>query len=91
MDHRLSSDAVISEENAYLDANPHESELREIFELADIEYGRIDYGIKGGRIQVWEINTNPTVLLRRHLRDARAPIHRRFAAAYRSALDALGH
>ncbi len=91
MDHQLSSDAVMAEESAYLDANPHESELREIFELADIEYGRIDYGIKGGRIQVWEINTNPTILVRHHLRGARAPIHRRFASAYRSALDALGH
>jgi len=89
MDHDLSPETVAAEENAYLDANPHEAELREIFDLAGIEYGRIDYGLTNGRIQVWEINTNPTILLRRHLTGPRAPIHRRFAAAFCSALDAL--
>lgn len=54
-------DFEISEERAYVEDNPHEAQLREIFELAGIEYGRIDYGILNGRPQVWEINTNPTV------------------------------
>ena len=26
-------------------------------------YGRIDYGLLDGRLQVWEINTNPGVML----------------------------
>lgn len=42
----------------YLKRNPHEQQLREIFRTARIEYGRIDYGLLGERIQVWEINTN---------------------------------
>lgn len=50
------------EEKEYLDNNPHRPELMEIFELANIEYGRIDYSLKNGRIQVWEINTNPLVI-----------------------------
>lgn len=38
-----------------------ESKLKDIFELANIDYGRIDYTIAGGRLQVFEINTNPTI------------------------------
>ncbi len=42
----------------YFKINPHEPELREIFRLAKIQYGRVDYSILNGTIQVWEINTN---------------------------------
>ncbi len=51
-------------ERLYLETNPHEHELREIFRLARIEYGKIDYGVLGDRLQVWEINTNPNLLPR---------------------------
>jgi hypothetical protein len=50
------------EEWNYLNRNPHEHELRRIFRTARIEYGRIDYGLLGDRLQVWEINTNPGFL-----------------------------
>jgi len=33
--------------------------IRAAFELADIEYGRADYASVRGRIEVYEINTNP--------------------------------
>ncbi|MCI0433003.1 MAG: hypothetical protein L0271_05045 [Gemmatimonadetes bacterium] len=49
------------EELAYLSDNPHESWLRRVFDLAGIEYGRIDYGMLGDTPQLWEINTNPTI------------------------------
>jgi hypothetical protein len=52
---------TIAEERNYLESNPHESWLREIFALARIDYGRIDYGLLDGVPQVWEINTNPTL------------------------------
>jgi hypothetical protein len=43
---------------------PHDAGVRRIFEKANIEYGRIDYGVcRDGRIVVWEINTNPMVLM----------------------------
>jgi hypothetical protein len=29
------------------------------FEAAGLQYGRIDYAMKDGQIQVWEINDNP--------------------------------
>lgn len=41
--------------------NPHIELVRPIFELAGIDYGRIDYAFCGGRLQVFEINTNPMI------------------------------
>ncbi len=51
----------LAREREYLETNPHAAELREIFALARIDYGRIDYSLAEGVIQVWEINTNPTI------------------------------
>ena len=39
--------------NAYVD------QLRRAFDLANIEYGRADFGIVNGEVQIYEINTNP--------------------------------
>ncbi len=52
---------VLEQERRYMMENPHERELREIFRLARIDYGRIDYSMLGDRLQVWEINTNPNI------------------------------
>lgn len=56
--------ALQREEDGYIATNPHEAELREIFDTAGVEYGRIDYGVDPatGRLQVWEINTNPVIV-----------------------------
>jgi hypothetical protein len=63
-----SSDSVdermSTEELLYVQTNPHEEQLREIFALADIQYGRIDYAVFNGGIQTWEINTNPHLIPR---------------------------
>ncbi|NTV45652.1 MAG: hypothetical protein HGB11_03820 [Chlorobiales bacterium] len=83
---------LLKEEKAYLDQNPHESVLRKIFKTAGIEYGRIDYSIMDGALQVWEINTNPTVL---KPPDAYSPEHRpiqwRFAHSFQAALMAINN
>ena len=55
------SRAMVAEELEYVQQNPHESELAEIFEIAGVGYGRIDYAIKNNRVQTWEINLNPTI------------------------------
>jgi hypothetical protein len=47
------------EEYSYIRGNPHEREVMAVFERAGLEYGRIDYAVKDGRLQVWEINDNP--------------------------------
>lgn len=51
----------VLEEREYLDTNPHERALWDVFRLANIEFGRVDYGFCRGALQVWEINTNPTL------------------------------
>jgi len=90
------SDGVSREEMAriemdYMEANPHAEELMARFGLAGIEYGRIDYALKDGRIQVWEINTNPTVFERAHFDDPiRRPMHEAFARRFDEALCELG-
>jgi len=64
-------DQGLLEEIDYLDNNPHEEFLRDIFKKAKIEYGRIDYSLKNGKPQIWEINTNPMVMLRPEQFDSR--------------------
>lgn len=59
----LLDEARIAEELAFLQTHPHESMVRQVFEIADIQYGRVDYAMLDGRMQVWEINSNPIVLL----------------------------
>jgi hypothetical protein len=54
--------ARLAEERRFLEQNPHEAELRRVFEIAGIDYGRADYGVVGGRLQIYEINTNPTIM-----------------------------
>lgn len=44
----------------YVKTNPHRDEIMKAFEAANIEYGRCDYAICNGRIEFWEINTNPS-------------------------------
>jgi hypothetical protein len=54
-------DQWVEEERQYLQAHPHAEELRKVYELANIDYGRVDYSLLNGKIQVWEINTNPNI------------------------------
>jgi hypothetical protein len=42
--------------------NTHSELLRKAFALARIEYGRADYGFYNGRLQIFEINTNPHIV-----------------------------
>jgi len=58
---RIINAETAQEERDYVVGNPHADWLRQTFQLANIGYGRIDYGIKNGAPQVWEINLNPTI------------------------------
>jgi hypothetical protein len=74
----------------YCRDNPHEAQLREIFELAQIEYGRIDYALLDGAIQVWEINTNPIIVrLPQDYPEPTRPFHRAFAERFTEALRSI--
>jgi hypothetical protein len=73
----------------YVRANPHATALMAIFKRAEIDYGRIDYAMKDGRICVFEINTNPTILEARWHDPAWVSARRYFAAELADALRAL--
>ena len=73
----------------------------DVFRLANIEFGRVDYGFCRGALQVWEINTNPTLgrnpragpartdpQYRALVEPGRLVFHRQFAEALR-ALDTV--
>lgn len=51
--------AVEDEEEAFMLADRFSPAVAEIFRIAAIDYGRMDYAFKEGGIRVWEINTNP--------------------------------
>lgn len=55
----LSDPGKIREELDFLERFPYRDEILRAFERGGIHYGRIDYSIHRGRVQVWEINTNP--------------------------------
>jgi hypothetical protein len=90
--------AWVEEERRYVLENPHADRLSEVFSLAGVEYGRVDYGLVDGSVQVWEINLNPTIgpsprkgprppeheRLRPLREPARAHFYTRFADALRS-------
>ena len=86
----LVSDATVQEEAVFVDQFPYRDQLAEIFRLAAVDYGRIDYGVKSGRLQVWEINTNPIVVPRPEKLDPlRLPLQTESARRIKEALRAL--
>ena len=57
---------LLDEEERYLNRfdgdAAHEAQVMRAFELAGVEYGRIDYSLdRDGRVQVWEINLSPNL------------------------------
>ena len=86
-------DPLMAEERAYVETNPHEAKLREVFQLARIQYGRIDYSFLGDKMQVWEINTNPMSLGEippdHKIQVPRLPQTRIFAPRFNQAFEAI--
>lgn len=84
----LCDPAYLDEEIAYVKGNPHAAQLLEVCRTAHIGWGRIDYALVDGRIQVWEINTNPLFALP-GIADGRDEVHRLAAQGIVEALVAL--
>jgi hypothetical protein len=61
-DFELLDDELLCEARAYVAENPHADLLREIARDAAIQWGRFDYSLADGQPQIWEVNTNPTVI-----------------------------
>ncbi|MEO6436166.1 MAG: hypothetical protein ABIP55_10445 [Tepidisphaeraceae bacterium] len=86
----LVDEVYLQEEREFLAANPHAAQLRTIFDAAHIEYGRIDYSLLDGVVQVWEINTNPMIVVAPHrIAPARLATQARFATDLHAALAAI--
>lgn len=86
----LDEPRFVAEELAYLDSNPHAAALRDVCRLAGVGYGRIDYGLRDGRPQIWEINTNPMIASGISAqRPTRNSVHLKFVALFGDALAAL--
>jgi hypothetical protein len=56
---RLESEEIFALELDWARSNPHAEAVTAVFRHAGIDWGRIDYGMHRGQIQVFEINTNP--------------------------------
>jgi hypothetical protein len=70
--------------------NPYASAVTQAFEIAGIEYGRIDFGLVGGDVQIYEINTNPHVQLSaEHPSPVRVESMRLFSRNFIDALKAI--
>jgi hypothetical protein len=81
---------TVAEEERYVADHPHEKELTEIFDLANIDYGRIDYSLLDGRIVTWEINTNPMIVVDpMKIAPLRLPASARFALQFKDAMKAI--
>jgi len=52
---------LVMEDQRYVMENPYTEQLAELFAFAGIDFGQIDFSIKDGKIQPWEINLNPTI------------------------------
>jgi hypothetical protein len=80
------TDSWRKEHDEYLRTNPHRDQLERIFDFAHIDYGRIDYCVVNGRVQTFEINTNPTII---HASSKNIFDVSPYARAHRDAMSAL--
>ena len=79
--------AEIEEELAFIRENPHAEQLARAFRIGGLDFGRVDYGFHRGRLQVYEINSNPSFpnFGKSDGRSERRPLIReRFVAALRA-------
>lgn len=60
-DWNLLSEDIVALEHTAVTRNQFEADLMSGFALAQIEYGRADFGLVNGRPVIYEINTNPFV------------------------------
>lgn len=54
---------LYDEEYELVANNPYGEAMRNVFDIAGIEYGRVDFGLVDGRPQIYEINSNPDLQL----------------------------
>jgi len=87
----LAGEDLYADELRIVRKNPFGARLREVFRLAGIEYGRADFGLVGGKPQIYEINTNPDIKLpvEDHPSRQRMEANRLTRASYLAALKSI--
>jgi hypothetical protein len=83
--HGGQDEADAAENARFLEEQPHRDQLARIFDLAGVDYGRADYCVVDGQVQLFEINTNPAVSVA--YPQGGNPV--RYAARFEAALLAL--
>ena len=59
----IATPAMYDEEYDLIDNNPYGEAMARVFDLANVDYGRVDFGLVGGKPQIYEINSNPDLKL----------------------------
>jgi hypothetical protein len=86
----IATDELYDDELRIVRDNPHGPDLAAAFDIAGIEYGRADFGLVGGNVQVYEINSNPTIGLGGdHPNASRMKSYQQFRENYTAALRAI--
>ena len=81
---------MYEEEYRVVCENPYGSAVARAFDIAGVDYGRIDFGLVGGRVQIYEINVNPHVKFgREHPVPKRVESYDVFRRNYLHALKAI--
>lgn len=57
----IADEEMYRDEQEVVRTNRHAEDLWPAFRAAEIEYGRADFAVVDGRVEVYEINTNPSV------------------------------
>jgi hypothetical protein len=57
----IAGEALYAEELQLIRDNPFAGDLLKACNIGHIEYGRVDYGLVDGKVEIYEINTNPHV------------------------------
>jgi hypothetical protein len=86
----IAGEDLYREELRIVRENPYREALSKVFSLAAIEYGRVDFGMVGGEVQVYEINSNPDMKFPlEHPFPDRVESYRTFEANYMAALRGI--
>ncbi|MEM7314764.1 MAG: tetratricopeptide repeat protein, partial [Planctomycetota bacterium] len=52
---------LYDEDLRFMQTNPFAEQIRRVFEIANVDYGRVDFGLVDGRPRIYEVNTNPVI------------------------------
>lgn len=86
----LAAPELYDEEYSLVAENPYGPALMQAFDAAGIEYGRADFGLVGGKPQIYEINSNPFITLRpSYTNERRRESTALFRSKYIEALKAI--